>query len=90
MSVYSAPVSQAYFEERECTYRVGRLVADVGHDRDEHMLLNGERAGVELDAKDLDIGQESCPKSSKRECKQLCHDLHRCMVYSAMSSYSCK
>lgn len=44
------------------------------------MLLYSERAGVDCDAKDLDIGHESRPQATKREREQLCYDLKRISI----------
>ena len=58
------------------TYRVRRLVANVGHDGDEDMLLDGEGAGVDRDAKDLDVGHEAGPETTEGEGEQLGDNLH--------------
>ena len=59
------------------TYCIRRLVADARHDGDQHMFLDGEGAGVEGDAKDLDVGEEAGPEAAEGEGQQLGDNLWR-------------
>ena len=58
------------------THGICRGVTDGGHDGEEDMLLDGEGAGVNRDAKDLDVGDDACPETAKGEGEQLGDNLH--------------
>ena len=53
------------------THGICRGVTNGGHDGEEDMLLDGEGAGVEGDAKDLDVGEEAGPEAAEGEGQQL-------------------
>ena len=70
------------------THGIGGLVTDVGHDGDEDMLLDGEGAGVEGDAEDLDVGEEACPEATEGEGEQLGDNLEEEAAAAARSATS--
>ena len=72
----------------EVTHSVGRLVADVGHNRNKHMLLNGERTGVDGDTEDLNIGDDASPKATNGIREQLGNNLEDGEVKRARSGTS--
>ena len=47
--------------------------AHSGHNSDEHMLLDGERARRKLGTKDLDVRQNPCETAAEREGDKRCH-----------------
>ena len=57
------------------SHRIGGARADVGHNGDDNMLLNGERTGVERDTEDLDRGNNAGPETEDGERNQLGNDL---------------
>ena len=61
------------------TDSVGRSCSDGGHDRNDDMLLDGERSGVERNAKDLYPRYNARPKAQEGEGDQLSHDLEDVM-----------
>jgi hypothetical protein len=46
---------------------------DTSHDGDQNVLLDGERAGIESDAEDLNSGNDTGPETEDREGDQLSH-----------------
>ena len=57
------------------TYGVRGLRADAAHDRDEDVLLDRERPGVDLHAEHLDARHDARPHAHERERQQLDHNL---------------
>lgn len=53
------------------TDRVCRGVTDSGHDGDEDMFFDGERARVDGNTQDLDVGQEASPEATEGVRQQL-------------------
>lgn len=60
------------------THRVRALSADAGHDGDDDVLLDGERARVDGHAKNTRIGERIRPELAQREREQLRYDLYAC------------
>ena len=57
------------------SHSVGRARADVGHNGDDDVLLNGEWARIERDPKDLDARDKARPCAHEWEGDQLGHNL---------------
>ena len=57
------------------TYRICRPRTDTRHDRDQHVLLDGEGPRVERDAEDLVVRHESSPSPADGEGDELGDDL---------------